>query len=298
MKPEFLKIPLSEYLNDPAPAPEPSLTRSLIVTLLGGSPAEAAYQHPKINLAHDGFESNKAMDTGTAAHALLLEGREVFEVIDAADFRTKAAQEARDAARAAGKVPMLPEAYREVQAMVLVAQDKLRRAGINLDAGMAERSIVWQSGCWLRTRPDWVSDDGRTVIEYKTTASTPADWTRNLYAKGYDIQAAMHRSGVAAATGKEPPRVIFAVQSTEAPYSMFFRELSGLYYEIAHRKIARAVDIWQKCIEARQWPDYGIEAEVVDPANWQITAEEERELAHEGWSVEAFLFGKVKGDEK
>lgn len=291
MTARILTIPLAEYLADPAL--EPSLTRSLITTLLNKSAQMAWFEHPRLNPNPPPDDANRATDIGSAAHALLLEGGGAFEVIDATDYRTKAAQQARDAAREAGKLPILSGAYLAVEQMVGVAKGTLLRAGIDIRTGTPEQSIIWQSGCWLRTRPDWLGGDRKVVVEYKTTTLTPREWMRGLSSKGYDVQAVMHAAGVNEAYG-EQPNVIFAVQNVEPPFPMFLCSLSMLYEELAKRKIARAVDIWSKCLAAQNWPGYPLDVQVIDPLPWQLAAEEERELEHEGWTPEAFMFGKVK----
>src|SRR3972149_5802627 len=78
-------------------------------------PPTPAYEH----------EDSERFDLGRAAHAYLLEGESGFAIIEAADWRTKAAKEARDAARAAGKIPLLADRWGDVQGMALAAQRQL-----------------------------------------------------------------------------------------------------------------------------------------------------------------------------
>src|SRR5262245_50563917 len=73
--PGIYDIPLAEYLADPCPAP--SLSASIAHILLSQSPRHAWEAHPRLN-PHYEPEEAEAFDLGTAAHAYLLEGAEVF----------------------------------------------------------------------------------------------------------------------------------------------------------------------------------------------------------------------------
>src|SRR5262245_24022491 len=89
---------------------------------------------------------------GTAIHALLLEEfrkHTIIRRIDAADYRTKAAQEAADEALAAGLVPMLPDQLDEAMAAVDAVRSH-REAGRLFDSGKAEQCYFsrHQSGVW------------------------------------------------------------------------------------------------------------------------------------------------------
>src|SRR4051812_43711235 len=65
--------------------PEPSLSNSLAGILLSRSPKHAWLAHPRLNPNYKPEES-KVFDKGSAAHALLLEGIDLMEVIDPADY--------------------------------------------------------------------------------------------------------------------------------------------------------------------------------------------------------------------
>src|SRR5699024_9463999 len=91
----------------------------------------------------NGRPEKRVFDLGTLAHALILGNPDRrVTVIDAYDWRTKAAREARDAAYAAGQVP--------VHRGDLRATVELRRAVRNhplasaiLSQGRAEQSLYW-----------------------------------------------------------------------------------------------------------------------------------------------------------
>ena len=97
-------IPAERYHRDPSD--RPALTAGTIKTLLAYSPWHAWHNHPRLNPEWAPTYEAK-FDLGTAAHALLLQGEDVAQWIDADDWRTKAARDERDQARKEGKVPLL-----------------------------------------------------------------------------------------------------------------------------------------------------------------------------------------------
>src|SRR5689334_5544259 len=121
--PGIYRIPLNEYIADPAP--EPSLNAGTAHRILEESPRHAWEQHPRLNPNYSNEQSSR-LDLGTIAHALLLEHDDSrVVVIDADDWRTKTAKEERDVARALGKLPILKALYEEAKDMVSVARREI-----------------------------------------------------------------------------------------------------------------------------------------------------------------------------
>ena len=166
-------VSFDDYLRDRL-CPTPSLSSSTVRTALSQSPLHAKMHHPRYGDAHE--ESSRA-DLGTAAHAALLGGDERIVVLDADDWRTKAAKDARFAARRTGKIAILRDTSEALPAMVESARRTLAAAGINLDACRCEHTAVWcENGQWCRARPDIVAPVDY-AIDYKTaTNADPATW--------------------------------------------------------------------------------------------------------------------------
>lgn len=242
------------------PCAEPSLTSSIVKLLCLSSPAHAREDHPRLNPARVRDEAEH-FDIGTAAHALLLEGDAGVAVVDAPDWRTKAAQQARDAARAAGLTPLLAKIWAEVQAMVGATRDQLARhrdggAAMFLD-GEPERVVVWQEddGVWCRARLDWLRADA--IDDFKTTSATanPEAWTRSMFFAGADIQAAWYMRGLKAATGRDAI-FRFAIQETFPPYALSVVGLGPDALVLAEKKILYALDAWRDARASNDWVGY------------------------------------------
>ena len=164
-EPGVYAIAAEDYHQDPCPAP--SLSASIANILLTQSPQHAWCAHPKLN-PHYQREERETLDLGTAAHAYLLQGSTDFEVIAAPDWRTTAAKQAREAARATGKVPILAHRWDELRAMglhawvALLAQEP--PTPFTKAAGAAEQTLIWREDeVWCRARLDWLHHDHRTV---------------------------------------------------------------------------------------------------------------------------------------
>ena len=99
-------IPEEEYHADPCP--EPSLSRSTVKALLTLSPAHVFHGNRRLNPDYVEPANESKFDIGNACHALLLEGEDIAEVVEADSWRTKAAKEKRDEIYAAGRTPLLP----------------------------------------------------------------------------------------------------------------------------------------------------------------------------------------------
>lgn len=274
IQPGCYTMPLMDYVRDPAP--QPSLSASVAHAMLTQSPLHAYLKHPRLNTAWAN-ESASRMDIGTVAHAILLEGkRDGIVIVEADDWRTKAAKEARDQAREAGKIPVLRDQMGEIEAMVEAAQKAIAQselASVWAD-GVAEQSLVWQEGAiWCRCRPDWMSADKRVLIDYKTTAGTaePTAWSRGpLNGNGYDLQAALMVRGAQILFQPQDVTAVFMVQECSAPYAVSFVSLTPAYVEHAQRKLAQARGQWVSCLAKNEWPGYPSQVAYMDAPAWEI----------------------------
>lgn len=249
-----------EYHADPCETP--SLSSSVARILLFDSPHKAWHAHPKLNPAWAPREPEEKFDLGTAAHDWLLRGLDSAEIVDAPDWRTKAAREARDAARAAGRIPLLAHRADEVRMMADSARAQLaafREKPTPFVDGKAEQVLIWKedNGILCRARLDWINDDRITVDDYKTTSGSanPEEWSRTMFGGQYDVQAAFHIRGLRAVYGTAPV-FRFVVQENYAPFDLSIIALDPEAIEYAERKVERAIALWGECLESGEWPSY------------------------------------------
>ena len=237
------------------PVPGGSLSSSGAKKLIAKTPL-----HFKWDLDHPTHKV--VFDYGTAAHSLVLEGDESgLVIVDAADWRTKAAQEAKTEAHAKGKTPLLTKDFEQVKAMA----EQIRQhpeAAFLLKDGKPEQSAFWQhnTGVWLRARFDWLPNKrghGLMLSDYKTAASAdPGKFARSAADYGYHQQAAFY-CDAAKALGLSPdPVMLFIVQEKTAPYAVNVIELHEDDVHTGRALNERAIRLYQQCKLTDTWPGY------------------------------------------
>lgn len=271
-----MKIPISEYLSIKA------ASSGLLHTLLTDSPHMAWYQSPW-NPDYKGDNASEA-DIGTYAHAMLLEGEHSgLVVVEADDWRTKAAKEQRDAARAEGKTPILARKVAAVEAMVREARDFIERtelAGIFND-GHAEETYAWhEQGVDCKIRPDYLSADRRVHLSYKTTpgSAEPNGWIRRQLPL-YALAMPLYERGIRACCGSSECASVFLVQSQEPPYACSLIGLDPSWQELAERQLDTALTLWRDCLAAKRFPSYPPQIHWAAAPAWQVAEFDIREAA-------------------
>ncbi len=279
------------YHADPCAAP--SLSSSIGRIIIAQSALHAWTAHPRLNPAYR-HEEKDAFDLGSAAHALLLEGEDRMQVIDAEDFRTKAARELRDAARAAGRHPVLAAKYRDVQAMAQRAHEAIARcpdlSGLTLADGDAEQVAIWREGdAWMRVRFDWIAKARDVILDYKTTSASasPQAWPRTMAGLGGEFQGAFYHLGNERTGGPVGAKFIFLVQETFPPYACSLQGLSPGYLDLGYSKAREAITTWQRCMASGIWPAYTPRVCWMEPPAWeQAKWEEHQALAGNPYDIE------------
>jgi len=214
-------------------------------------------------------------DIGTYAHAMLLEGgTDALCIVDAADWRTKAAQQARDDARATGKTPILIGKVEEVKAMVAAAKSYLYASELSgvFDSGAPEQTIVFETDSVLcKARPDWLTESRKISLSYKTTAGSanPDQWIRTQL-PGYDIGIVLYERAIKAVSDVQSPRVITLVQEQKKPYSCSLIGLSPAWQEMAEARLTLALATWRACLDEGKFPSYPNRICYAEPKPWQL----------------------------
>lgn len=267
-------LPADRYHADPCPTP--SLSSSIAKILLDQSPQHAWHAHPRLNPAFE-REHDTKFDIGTAAHQLLLERRhDGIVIVNADDWRTKAAKEAREAAWANGQTPMLAYQYDKANLMVAAAQQFVATTELSgiFELGVAEQTVIWQEGdIWCRCRPDlrWLHGVGlHIVLDYKTTECAEQEtFIRQIGRMRYHIQAEFYTRGVKTVTESEPV-FVFLAQETSAPYACSLVGLSNAYRAIGQQKVERAIGLWKHCLSTQDWPSYSTRIAYAEPPAWDL----------------------------
>lgn len=216
-------------------------------------------------------EHKDVFDFGSAAHKLALgEGPMIVE-IEADSWRTKAAGEQRDAARAAGKIPLLSKDLRKVEDMADVLT-KHRRAVDLLTGGRSEVSafaVDEPTGVLRRARIDHLHDD--LAVDYKSTVCCdPQVFARSAVAQfGYHSQAAWYLDLLRDLD--LPIRgFLFVAQEKEPPYLVECMEIALPAVEIGRERNRRALQMFRDCTASGLWPGYNSDDTItpIDVPTW------------------------------
>jgi hypothetical protein len=283
------------------PAPRLSLSASIAHTLVGKSPLHAWLRHPK--LGGKGKKPTKAMDLGAVVHALLLGKGKQFAVItnpnadkldpktkepegEFEDFKKKAAKEARDAARAEGKVPLLLHQVEEAKAVAdAIAARLWSEFRIKLD-GRSEVAAIWEEdGVMCRGALDHFKESEAHILELKIVRSAhPKACQSHLVGFGGDIQAAAYMSAIAklrpALTGRVKFTFLFC--EAEEPHAITPVIVRGSMRELGERRWNRAKPLWAECVRTNRWPGYVTEPIAVEAPAWAMFAEEDAAFSNFG----------------
>lgn len=255
MSARILDVTIDEYHADAA-SPVPTLSSSIAHTLLTRSPLHAWTEHPRFGNVRP--PPTEEVDDGQIIHGMLLGKGPQLEVIKADNYRTKAAQEIRDAARAAGRIPIIERKFAEVVSAAGKIKDNMAAAGVVLD-GESEVAIEWteENGVLCRCRLDHYKDG--TIYDVKKIVSADAETCkRSANTYGYDIQRAAYVSAVEHLTPEREGRVpfLFVFVEMEPPYCVVVRPPSSALCALGESKWRRARSLWKRCMDDCHWPSY------------------------------------------
>lgn len=225
-------------------------------------------------------ETAKHFDIGHFVHGEVLGVGQPVVIIDADSYKTKAAQTERDAAYAAGNIPMLKGDADEARKMVAAVLAHPGAAKL-LEDGTAELSAYWHdldTRARLRARFDKLREfpDGRPplLIDLKTTTSAdPDDFGATAGKFGLHFQAAWYREAIRAIGVHDDASFVFINVEKEPPYEVSLTRLPETAMELGARQMRRAIDLYAECRATDTWPGYGNEIHTRDIPRWVYNQE-------------------------
>lgn len=249
-------IPHDVYHADPSE--RPSLSSHCAITLIRRSPAHAHLGHPRFGGVIG--ESTAEQDAGSIIHDMLLGGGAEVVCIDAPDFKTKKAQQERDAARDAGKIPIIAHKY---ETLIKTVEEMRKMLPVDFSQARCELTAIWESnGCPCRARVDslFITDEGLwKVYDIKTCDDAArASSASNLFTMGYHIQAAANLEAIETLIPGAAGRVEFVdlFVEREPPYGVIEVDFAGDFRELGVRQWSRAKARWSTCLASGKWPAY------------------------------------------
>lgn len=240
-------------------------------------------------------ETSDESDAGIIAHAILLEGStDGVVVIDPLDhpaektgnipigWTNKSIKAARDAARSAGKIPVLTSDIALINAMVDSAHEYIESlrdtepaiwAAFQPDGGDSELTCLWDDGGQLcRMRPDRISKDRRVIIDPKFSkrSAEPDSWSRSqISAMGYRISASFYRRGAKALFGTLPDYVFLVVEQ-EPPHLCSLVGMDPANIAFGDEQVEQGISEWRRCVAANHFPAYPARVCYPEVAAWEV----------------------------
>ena len=221
-----------------------------------------------------------AMRIGSAFHGLILEP-DVFEnefiyKPEILNARSKDGREWKARQEEAGKTVLNEDDKEQLEAMKKALFDCVPAKKLLSAAGKAEQSYFWtdkETGLGCKCRPDYMFDDGSTIVDLKTTIDASyRSFLRSISNFRYHVQAGWYMNGLEQATGTRPERFIFIAVEKTAPYGI------GVYEADLHMTVngydQSRVDLKKiaKWKEEERYPNYCTEIQQISLPYWMTGA--------------------------
>lgn len=255
----FAKVTAAQYHADPCLTP--SLSASIAHTMTSQSPLHGFTSHPRLGGVP--YAPTTTTERGELFHALLLHEGKAIEVVPADDWKTKAAQDARKAAREARRIAVLERVFDDAQSGCRIIEGRLADLGVVLDYKRSELGMFWidhtTSGEPVQCRAlidNWVQASA-TEYDLKSCARLHPETIANVIADyGAHVQRAAYRRGLEAnvpkLAGRIRQRLIFF--ETAPPFDVAPVRIEPLYAELGAQLWQRALDTWAECMSSGHWP--------------------------------------------
>ena len=249
---------------------EPALSSGGAWTLATECPALYWHRSP-FNPAAAPSQNSKPMDIGTALHLAVLEPDRLAArtvLVDADDWRTKEAQDRRDAAYAADLAPLLTKDAGLVDRLADAIRSNKHAAGL-LAGADTEVSYFWTAdGIPCKARADVVCRDGRMADLKASASASPDFFRRRAFDDGHFLRDPFYRDGWEIAAGKRIAEYWFIVVSREEPHLVTTCRLEDRAIEWGRLKIRRAMALFRRCRAAGVWPPYAPEPVTLGLPEW------------------------------
>jgi len=250
-------------IDDAAYFADPAFSHSDAKVLLA-SPARYRWvkDHP------DERAYNAAYEFGHVVHALALGKGSEIVVVDAGDWKTKAAREERDGALAVGAYPILRAEYDEAVECAASIRSHPLAAKLLGHVDAVEVVGVWDDGD-VRRKAKLDAVSGRFGVDIKTSTDASTDgFGRSAGKYAYASQDAWYRDALRACFGVDDPAFVFVVVEKFPPFLVNTIVLDPYDVELGGRRNRRAIDLYRECRDSGVWPGYGDGLNVATLPRW------------------------------
>jgi hypothetical protein len=224
-------------------------------------------------------EPTPAMAIGSAVHTHVLEldqwDARYVSAPDGIDRRTKAGKAEWEAfTTAATGRTVLPKADADlVMRMAHSVFSHPAAAMLLALPGKAETTHMWTdaaTGLQCKCRPDWLTDDGRLLVDLKTTEDAGRGFAKSIAQWRYHVQASWYLDGIEQATGTRPEQFLFLCVEKKAPYAVAVYAADAEMIAAGAQTAARDLDVLATCKAAGAWPGYSDQIEPISLPPWML----------------------------
>jgi len=240
-------------------------------------------------------EKSDALDLGTAFHTLILEpsdfGKTIAIVPDDIKNPTTAQINAKepktDSTRLLlewwdnfieqneNKIMLRQKDINNLQRMAKSIREEPAAQIILGQKGIIEPSVFWtdeETGLQIKSRPDFITADGKICVDVKTTKSVGLDdFQKSIVNYGYDLQAFMCMEACRRYFGYSPEAFIFVVCEKDEPHDTAFYLADEYVLRRGEMLYRNLLDKLKQCQDADKWPSAGGGAiEPISLPKWEI----------------------------
>lgn len=249
------------------------LTQSIAKVLLSKSPANARHllDNPDEN------KPTREMDLGSLVDALVFGGAS-YHTISADDYRKKATQQERDAARERGQVPILDREIEPARRLAGSIRAKLLEIGFDLERCRKRERVFWTTGDGVEAsgepdlaelRPtEWLT------LDLKVGGDINPDYLdRHVVDMGWHIQGAAYQEAghvLHPETERRGGHWLLAAE-TSGTMQVILYPFSEMMLEMGRHAWQRAQRRWAQCLATNEWPGY--RARQLTPPDWAYERE-------------------------
>jgi exodeoxyribonuclease VIII len=223
-------------------------------------------------------EPTAAMAIGSAVHTHVLEldqwDSRYVTAPDGIDRRTKAGKAEWEAFTTAstGRAVLAKADAEQVMRMGHAVFGHPAAAMLLGLPGKAETTHMWvdaATGLQCKCRPDWLTDDGRLIVDLKTTEDASArGFARSIAQWRYHVQAAWYLDGVQQATGTRPEQFLFICVEKKAPFACAVYAADAEMIAAGAQTAARDLEVLATCKAGDVWPGYSDQIEPISLPAW------------------------------
>jgi hypothetical protein len=216
-------------------------------------------------------ETSKALDVGTAAHALILEGVDGYrEQVEVIDIKTRRSKTFKDFETDKVKLTVYEDSdvhqWRDAVMSYHPAVHLLEQCDRREMSGFFEMTDEYDG----RVRLDAITADGSTIVDLKTTRdASPDSFAKDLFNFGYHQSAAWYLDG-ARRLGIEAERFVLICVEKYAPHNVAVYEIDKRAIEYGRTQNAAALQRLEEYMAMPQivGKSYSDKIETIDLPGW------------------------------